>query len=49
MLENQKLLEPTGETTRGAGASGKPAQRYRRVAAPREVTTVVGVRPIRRV
>lgn len=47
MLENQKLVEPTGETTRGAGTSGKPARLFRRSAVARDLTTVVGVRPIR--
>ena len=46
MVETQKLVEPTGEMARGEGA-GKPAQRYRRVAADRDLTAVVGVRPIR--
>ncbi len=47
MVENQKLVEPTGETTRGMGTAGKPARWYRRAVAARDLTTVVGVRPIR--
>jgi ADP-ribose pyrophosphatase YjhB (NUDIX family) len=46
MVETQKLVEPTGEMARGAGA-GKPAQWYRRAVADRDLTAVVGVRPIR--
>ena len=46
MVETQRLVEPTGEMARGEGA-GKPAQWYRRVAGDRDLTRVVGVRPIR--
>ena len=46
MVETQKLVEPTGELARGESA-GKPAQRYRRATADRDLTRVVGVRPIR--
>jgi 8-oxo-dGTP diphosphatase len=47
MVETQRLVEPTGETTRGEGVAGKPARFYRRAPAARDPITVMGVRPIR--
>ncbi len=45
------LIRPTGEFARkepGSGVMGKPAELYRRAADSRDLTEVLGVRPVRK-